>query len=236
MTAYHEAGHALVARMLPNSDPVRKVSIVARGMMGGYTRVVPDEDRLFKTKKQFEDELAVFMAGQVAEMMVFEEQSTGAANDIERATMIARRMVTEFGMSRTLGPLAFGKKDELVFLGREISEQRNYSDEVAFRIDSEIRELIDSAHARAKAVLTDEFDKLEAIARLLIQEETIEGEQMEALFDSPRPMPDLVGPPTGRPATRVPESMAALKDERKAERPERESPPAGGHLRPQPAG
>ncbi|MCA9879286.1 MAG: ATP-dependent zinc metalloprotease FtsH, partial [Thermomicrobiales bacterium] len=126
MTAYHEAGHALVARMLPNADPVRKVSIVARGMMGGYTRVVPDEDRLFKTKAQFEDELAVYMAGHVAEQLVFEEQSTGAANDIDRATGMARRMVTEFGMSRTLGPRAFGKKDELVFLGREISEQRNY--------------------------------------------------------------------------------------------------------------
>ncbi len=237
MTAYHEAGHALVARMLPNSDPVRKVSIVARGMMGGYTRVVPDEDRLFKTKKQFQDELAVFMAGQVAEMMVFEEQSTGAANDIERATMIARRMVTEFGMSRTLGPLAFGKKDELVFLGREISEQRNYSDEVAYQIDSEIRELIDAAHTQAKTVLTAEFDKLEAIAQLLVQEETIEGEQLEALFDSPRPKPDLVGPPTGRPSVRVPESLAAITDQRKVERQEREPPQsAPGHLRPQPAG
>ncbi|HKG26742.1 MAG TPA: ATP-dependent zinc metalloprotease FtsH [Thermomicrobiales bacterium] len=236
MTAYHEAGHALVARMLPNSDPVRKVSIVARGMMGGYTRVVPDEDRLFKTKKQFEDELAVFMAGQVAEMMVFEEQSTGAANDIERATMIARRMVTEFGMSRTLGPLAFGKKEELVFLGREISEQRNYSDEIAFQIDREIRELIDTAHGRAKTVLTAEFDKLEAIAKLLVQEETIEGEELEALFDSPRPKPDLVGPPTGRPSIRVPEGLAAVTDQRKLERQDREPPPAPGHLRPQPAG
>jgi cell division protease FtsH len=170
-------------------------------------------------------------------MMVFEEQSTGAANDIERATMIARRMVTEFGMSKTLGPLAFGKKDELVFLGREISEQRNYSDEVAFQIDREIRELIDAAHERAKTVLTAEFDKLEAIARLLVQEETIEGDELEALFDSPRPKPDLVGPPTGRPALRVPEQLAAATDQRKVERQERESPPsAPGHLRPQPAG
>ena len=110
MTAYHEAGHALVARMLAHADPVRKVSIVARGMMGGYTRVVPDEDRLFKTKAQFEDELAVYMAGHVAEDMVFEEQSTGAANDIERATGLARRMVTEFGMSRTLGPRPSARK------------------------------------------------------------------------------------------------------------------------------
>jgi cell division protease FtsH len=231
MTAFHEAGHALVARMLPNSDPVRKVSIVARGMMGGYTRVVPDEDRLFRTKAQFEDDLAVFMAGHVAERMVFEEQSTGAANDIERATGIARRMVTEFGMSRTLGPLAFGKKEELVFLGREISEHRNYSDEVAYQIDQEIRDLIDKAHQRAREVLEEHADKLEAIALLLIRQETIEGEELEALFDSPRPKPDLVGPPGGRPAVKLAPPAAATP----APRPERDLPPSG-HLRPQPAG
>ena len=152
MTAYHEAGHALVARMLAHSDPVRKVSIVARGMAGGYTRTVPDEDRMFKTQAQFRDDIAVFMAGQVAEQLVFEEISTGASNDIERATNIARRMVTEFGMS-SLGPLAYGKKDEMVFLGREISEQRNYSDQVAFKIDEEVRRIIDEAHERATQVI-----------------------------------------------------------------------------------
>ena len=230
MTAYHEAGHALVARMLPNADPVRKVSIVARGMMGGYTRMVPDEDRLFKTKAQFQDDLATFMAGHVAEMMVFEEQSTGAANDIERATGMARRMVTEFGMSRTLGPLAFGKKEEMVFLGREINEQRNYSDEVAFQIDKEIRDLIEAADGRAKEILTRHSDKLEAIAQLLVREETIEGEELEALFDSPRPKPDLVGPPTGRPATRFQPRPQMTPEPR----PERDRPP-GGRFRPAPA-
>jgi cell division protease FtsH len=234
MTAYHEAGHALVARMLPNTDPVRKVSIVARGMMGGYTRVVPDEDRLFMTKAQFEDSLAVFMAGKVAEMLIFEEQSTGAANDIERATAIARRMVTEFGMSRTLGPLAFGKKDELVFLGREISEQRNYSDEIAFQIDQEIRELVEAAHVRAKEIIEQHVDALESIAQLLMREETIEGDQLEAIFDSPRPKPDLVGPPTGRPATRFAENG---NQQRANERPERDQSAGGfGSLRPAPAG
>lgn len=238
MTAYHEAGHALVARMLPHTDPVRKVSIVARGMMGGYTRVVPDEDRLFMTKAQFEDSLGVFMAGQVAEMLVFEEQSTGAANDIERATAMARRMVTEFGMSRTLGPLAFGKKDELVFLGREISEQRNYSDQVAFQIDQEIRELVETGHRRAKEVIEGHIDTLEAIAQLLVREETIEGEELEALFDSPRPMPDLVGPPGGRPASLVRvQDESPVADLRQAERPERDASPGGfGTLRPAPAG
>ena len=224
MTAYHEAGHALVARMLPNADPVRKVSIVARGMAGGYTRVVPDEDRMFKTKNQFEDELAVFMAGQVSESMVFDEQSTGASNDIERATTVARRMVTEFGMSENLGPLAFGKKDELVFLGREISEQRNYSDEIAYQIDREIRTLIDRAHERARSIVSEHFDQLEAIATLLIENETIEYEELEAVFDGPRPAPKLVGPPTGQPAARG----------RNTEKEGREFP-GSGRLSPQPA-
>jgi cell division protease FtsH len=234
MTAYHEAGHALVARMLPNADPVRKVSIVARGMMGGYTRVVPDEDRLFKTKAQFEDELAVYMAGHVAEQMVFEEQSTGAANDIDRATGLARRMVTEFGMSRTLGPRAFGKKDELVFLGREISEQRNYSEEVAFQIDQEIRELIDAAHQRARDVVQTNADKLKSIAELLLAEETIEGEQLEALFEQPRPRPRLVGPPAGQEAAKSP--LVPTPADTPQPRNEWDRPPGMGHLRPQPAG
>jgi cell division protease FtsH len=224
MTAYHEAGHALVARMLPHADPVRKVSIVARGMAGGYTRVVPDEDRMFKTKNQFEDELAVFMAGQVAESMVFDELSTGASNDIERATHIARRMVTEFGMSENLGPLAFGKKDELVFLGREISEQRNYSDEIAYQIDQEIRTLIDRAHERARSIVSEHFDKLEAISTLLVENETIEFDELEAVFDGPRPTPRLVGPPSGQPSTRV---QNAEKDGREY--------PGTGRLTPQPA-
>jgi cell division protease FtsH len=225
MTAYHEAGHALVARMLPNADPVRKVSIVARGMAGGYTRVVPDEDRMFKTKNQFEDDLAVFMAGQVAESMVFDELSTGASNDIERATAVARRMVTEFGMSESLGPLAFGKKDELVFLGREISEQRNYSDEIAYQIDREIRMLIDRAHEKARAIISEHFDRLEAIAKLLVDKETIEHEELEELFDGPRPAPTLVGPPISQPAARSKQDESEGRDF-----------PGSGRLTPQPAG
>jgi len=237
MTAYHEAGHALVARMLAHSDPVRKVSIVARGMAGGYTRTVPDEDRIFKTQAQFRDDIAVFMAGQVSEQLVFEEISTGASNDIERATAIARRMVTEFGMS-SLGPLAFGKKEELVFLGREISEQRNYSDPVAFKIDEEVRAIIDDAHDRAHQVITEHFDRLEAIALLLIREETIDDEQLEHLFDTPRPKPQLVGPPTGRPSARALEAASMPPAQRLPERQDRRDPdpPSLGQLRPQPAG
>ncbi|HEV2127532.1 MAG TPA: ATP-dependent zinc metalloprotease FtsH, partial [Thermomicrobiales bacterium] len=234
MTAYHEAGHALVARMLPHADPVRKVSIVARGMAGGYTRMVPDEDRLFKTKAQFEDDIAVFMAGQIAEQLVFEEISTGASNDIERATAIARRMVTEFGMSQ-LGPLAFGKKDEMVFLGREISEQRNYSDEVAFKIDQEVRQIVDRGHARALEIIQTQFDRLEAIAQLLLREETIEDEELEALFDSPRPKPDLVGPPTGRPS-RIARKVADVRGRPQDDQRDQEDDDGGsfGTLTPQP--
>ena len=238
MTAYHEAGHALVARMLPNADPVRKVSIVARGMMGGYTRVVPDEDRLFKTKAQFEDDLAVFMAGHVAEDMVFEEQSTGPSNDIERATGLARRMVTEFGMSEKLGPLAFGKKEELVFLGREISEQRNYSDEVAYQIDQEIRELIDAAHERARHHRSEHFDKLEAIAELLL------GRKRRSKATSwRRSSSAATAARAGGPAERPPSGCEAPTpaNARRREQPSgrrrarRAAAAAAGQLRPQPA-
>jgi cell division protease FtsH len=231
MTAYHEAGHALVARMLPHADPVRKVSIVARGMAGGYTRTVPDEDRIFKTKAQFEDDISVFMAGQIAEHLVFEEISTGASNDIERASSIARRMVTEFGMS-PLGPRAFGKKEEMVFLGRDISEQRNYSDEIAWKIDQEVQDIVDRSHKRAQEIIQTHFDKLEAIARLLIREESIEDEELEALFDMPRPRPDLVGPPTGRPSRLSQETASGGRVERRDE--DEDDSGSLGTLRPQP--
>ncbi|MFN3337663.1 MAG: cell division protein FtsH, partial [Thermomicrobium sp.] len=150
---------------------------------------------------------AVFMAGLVAEELVFQEISTGAANDIERATTLARRMVTEFGMSERLGPLAFGRKEELIFLGREIAEQRNYSDQVAYEIDQEVRRLIDQAYQTAKNILMQHMDKLEKIATLLVEKETIEGHEIEALFDEPRPRPELVGPPVTKPAAlmRTPE-------------------------------
>ena len=227
MTAYHEAGHALVARMLPNADPVYKVSIIARGMMGGYTRIVPEEDRFFWTKAQFKDMLAYFMGGHVAELLIFDELSTGASNDIERATGLARRMVTEYGMSEKLGPLAFGKKDELVFLGREINEQRNYSDEIAFEIDKEIRQLIDAAYAVARQVVSDHKDKLEEIAMLLMERETLEAEELEALFDTPRPKPTLSGPTVYQ--RNEDDERAAAQDDR------RETPTGTPQMRPHPA-
>ena len=189
ITAYHEAGHALVARMLPNADPVHKISIIARGMIAGYTRQLPTEDRYLVTRSQFNDMLATLLGGHTAEEMIFNEMTTGSQNDIERATKIARKMVTEYGMSDKLGPRTFGKREELVFLGKEISEQRDYSDKVAEEIDAEIRAIIERAYNVAKDILTKNKDKLIQIAQLLIAKESIEGETLDALFDSPLPSP-----------------------------------------------
>jgi cell division protease FtsH len=195
ITAYHEVGHALVARMLPNVDPVHKISIIARGMMGGYTRVLPGEDRYMWSKGQFKDNMAFALGGRAAEELVFHEITTGASNDIERVTEMARLMVTRYGMSQKLGLVALGRKEELVFLGREISEQRNYSDEIAYEIDKEVRALVDEAYERAKELLTTFKDKLIEISELLIEKETLDATDFEALFEGiPRPQPQLTSP------------------------------------------
>jgi cell division protease FtsH len=189
ITAYHEVGHALVARMLPNVDPVHKITIIPRGMAGGLTMVLPGEDRGLGTKSQFEDQIAWGLGGRAAEEIIFNEISSGASNDIEKATEIARTMVTRYGMSKKLGPIAFGKAEEMVFLGRQISEQRNYSDEVAYEIDKEVRAFIDNGYFRAKKILTENRDKLIQIAELLMQKETLEGDEFEQLFEVDRPLP-----------------------------------------------
>jgi ATP-dependent Zn protease len=180
--AYHEGGHALVQKILPKCDPVTKVSIVSRGLALGYTTALPAEDRYLQSKSEFEDKIAGMLGGNASEKLVFGDTTTGASNDIEKATNLARRMVTEFGMSEKLGPLAFGKRDELVFLGREIGEQRNYSDEVAKQIDEEVRAIIDRGYQRAMDVLSHHRDKLDLIARELIERETLEAEEFAALF------------------------------------------------------
>ena len=185
ITAYHEAGHALVAKTLPNADPVHKVSIVARGMMGGYTRLLPSEDRYIMTRSQLMDQLSVLLAGHVAEDMVFNERTTGPHDDIERVTKIARAMVTEYGMSDGLEIRTFGKREEMVFLGREISEQRNYSERVSLEIDREVRAIIQKAYDVAKDTLTEKKEKLVQIAQRLIVDETIEGEALDKLFNEP---------------------------------------------------
>jgi len=193
--AYHETGHALVAKMLPNADPVHKISIVARGMMGGWTRFLPTEDRHLWTRPQFEDILAVSLAGRAAEEIAFGEVTTGAQNDLEKATNLARKMITEYGMSKKLGPRTFGKRDELVFLGREIHEQRNYSEKVAEEIDEEVHALIQQAYDAAKRILTENKERLKLVAERLIDKETIEEAELEALIKEPLPSSELEATP-----------------------------------------
>jgi cell division protease FtsH len=184
ITAYHESGHALTARMLPNADPVHKVSIIARGIgMGGWTRFLPSEDRHLWTKSQLEDILAVSLGGRVAEEITFGEMSTGAQKDLEEATKLARRMVTEYGMSEKLGPRVFGKRQELVFLGREISEQRDYGDKIADEIDEEVRNIIQGAYDTAKQVLTASKEKLKQLADELIVHETLDEPALDKIFE-----------------------------------------------------
>jgi cell division protease FtsH len=188
--AYHEGGHAVVQRVLPKCDPVSKVTIVSRGMALGYTMALPQEDRYLHSKTEFEDKIAGMLGGNVAEQMVFADTTTGSSNDIEKATNLARAMVTQYGMSQKLGPLTFGKKEEMIFLGREISEQRNYSDEVAAKIDAEVREIIDRAYERAREALSAQRKVLNKLAALLVEKETIEGEEFEALFEGILPPRD----------------------------------------------
>ncbi|OGY44877.1 MAG: cell division protein FtsH [Candidatus Buchananbacteria bacterium RIFCSPHIGHO2_01_FULL_39_14] len=189
ITAYHEAGHALVAHKLLHTDPVQKVSIVSRGQVAGYTLKMPIEDKYFQTKSEFIDELAVLLAGYTSEKEIFGDISTGAANDLKEVTRLARRLIMEYGMSDVLGPRTFGKREELIFLGREITEQRDYSEKVAEQIDKEIAKLVDNAVKTAKAVIKEYFSKLEEIANLLLQKETLEREEFEAIFkSSPAPV------------------------------------------------
>jgi cell division protease FtsH len=188
LTAYHESGHAIAMRYLEHHDPVHKVTIIARGMMGGYTRPLPPEDRYYMTRSQFKAMLASALGGHAAEQIVFGEISTGAENDIEKATNIARKMVKEYGMSERLGTVALGHKEELVFLGREIGEQKNYSEKTAEAIDEEIRRLIDEGYAQAIQIITEHRDVLDRFAKALIQFETLDGENLERVFRGEPPL------------------------------------------------
>jgi cell division protease FtsH len=182
VVAYHEAGHALAAAKTPEADKVRKVTIIPRGMAGGYTMTLPDEDRYLSNRTRFEAELVTMLGGRAAEEIVFQRATTGASNDLERATDLARSMVTEYGMSDELGPMIFGEREEMVFLGRSISEHRNYSEMVARTIDSEIRQIIKSAHERAVAIMTTHRDALDSLARQLMLKETLDEAEVEALL------------------------------------------------------
>ncbi len=181
VTAYHEAGHALVAHFLPNADPVHKISIIARGQAGGYTLKLPTNDKRLYSKNYFLDEIAVLLAGHITEKKIFGEVTTGATSDLRRATSIARRLITDYGMSEKLGPRTFGEKEEMIFLGREIHEQRDYSEKIAEVIDEEMSNFIESSKKKAEKILSDKKDYLEKIVKVLMEKETIEKEEFEKI-------------------------------------------------------
>jgi cell division protease FtsH len=184
----------VVMNSLPEADPVQKVSIIARGMAAGYTLALPNEDHTLMPRKKMIAEMIGLLGGRAAEELVFDDITSGAANDIERVTQLARTMVTRLGMSQELGPMVYGQKEELIFLGREISEQRDYSEAVAEKIDSEVRQLVSDAYKRAHNALIDYRDKLDAVAQKLLEVETLSKDEFESIF--PPPVPKKSGTPS----------------------------------------
>lgn len=182
LTAYHEAGHAVTSRLLPNADPVHMVTIIPRGMAGGFTAYLPEEDRYFMTKSKMEDELVSLLGGRAAEALVLGDISTGAQNDIERATKLARKMITQYGMSSNLGPMTYGTDEDEVFVGRDFGRTRNYSEEVAAAIDREMRSLIDKAYNKAEELLKENINKLHRVAEALLEKETLDSKEFEEVF------------------------------------------------------
>ncbi len=183
--AYHEAGHAVVAHVIPEADPVHKVSIIARGMMSGFTLALPEEDRTLISRNKMKGDMAFMLGGRAAEEIVFNDITSGASNDLERVTKTARSMVTRMGMSELLGPMVYGQKEELIFLGREISEQRDYSENIAEKIDAEVHQLVQEAYERAKEILIKYRAQLDAVGQRLIEVETINREEFERIFSEP---------------------------------------------------
>ena len=183
LTAYHEAGHAVVARLSSYKDPVHMITIIPRGGAGGFTMYLPEEDRSYRSKSDMEESIVRLLGGRVAEKLTLDDISTGASNDIERATKIARAMVTTYGMSDALGPMTYGTNDEEVFLGRDFNKIRNYSEEVAAKIDNEMRRIIDSAYHKTETLLSENMEKLDRVAQALLEKETISGKEFEMLFE-----------------------------------------------------
>jgi cell division protease FtsH len=193
IVAYHEAGHALVGYLLPHTDPVHKVSIIPRGRAGGYTLMFPEEDRYYMTRSELLDRVSTLLGGRVAEKLVLNDISTGAQNDLERATSIVRQMIMEYGMSDALGPITLGKKHDQVFLGRDLGRDRDYSEEIAKAIDQEIRKTIDNCYQQAQDILENERDKLELLAQALLERETIDAVEIKMLMEG-RPLPPMESP------------------------------------------
>ena len=182
LTAYHEAGHAVVQKLTPDSDPVHQVSIIPRGRAGGYTISLPEQDKYYMSKIELENQIVTLLGGRVAEKMVLNDISTGAKNDLERATTIARKMVTEYGMSEKLGPMTFGTGHDEVFIGRDLARSRNYSEEIAASIDKEIRAIIEKAYERAETMLRENINKLHSVANALLEKEKLDREEFEEIF------------------------------------------------------
>jgi cell division protease FtsH len=199
IVAYHEAGHAIVGHVIPEADPVHKVSIISRGMMGGFTMALPEDDRMLISRNKMRADMAFALGGRAAEEIVFNDITSGASNDLERVTKMARTMVTRLGMSDDLGPMVYGQKEELIFLGREISEQRDYSEEIAVKIDQEVRNLVSEAHERAREILNKYRDQLNTVANTLMEVETLDRTQFEDLFNEPV-QPKNAGTPVPVPA------------------------------------
>jgi cell division protease FtsH len=211
LTAFHEAGHAVVMRALPNSDPVRKVTIIPRGFAAGLTWSMPEDDNAHMTRSKLKDMLAGILGGRAAEEIVFNEVTTGASNDLEKVTEVARSMVTRWGMSEKLGPLVYGKKEELVFLGKELGEQRDYSEAIAQDIDAEVRRIVAEAHETARRVLEENREKLDRIANMLIEIEALDQAEFEAAWNGEElPKRDKSNtPPAVKPSKPASESPAA---------------------------
>lgn len=182
LTAYHEAGHAVVQKFIPNADPVHQISIIPRGRAGGYTLSLPKHDKYYVSKLELEDKIVMLLGGRVAEKLVLDDVSTGAKNDIERATAIARKMVTEYGMSESLGPMTFGTDHDEVFIGRDLARSRNYSEEIAAVIDKEIGKIIDAAYNRAETILRNNLNKLHDVATALLDKEKLDQREFEEIF------------------------------------------------------
>ena len=183
LVSYHEAGHAIIHHVLPNCDPVHEVSIIQRGRAGGYTLSLPKEDKNYVSKQDMLDNIVSLLGGRVAEKLVLNDISTGASNDIERASKIARDMVTKYGMSEKLGPISFRSENDEVFLGMSYSNSRDYSEEVAALIDSEVRDIIDNAYERCTNILTENMQRLHNVATVLFEKEKINGEEFIDLFE-----------------------------------------------------
>ena len=184
LVAYHEAGHAVVSKLLPNADPVHQISIIPRGMAGGYTLTLPEQDKYFVSKSELMDEITQLVGGRVAEALVLNDISTGASNDIQRATQMARKMVTEYGMSDNIGPVTFGGKYEEIFLGRDWGTYRNYSEDVASLIDRETKRIVQQAYERAERLLKENIGKLHKVAEALLEKEKLDTEEFEEVFAS----------------------------------------------------